>query len=55
MRDQVLATTAADFRAFGDLLADVAGAGRVVVLGGSESIQRASQDGVGPLTIRKVL
>ncbi|NJN83615.1 MAG: peptidase M16, partial [Caldilineaceae bacterium] len=55
VRDQVLATTPADFRAFGDLLADVASAGRVVVLGGSESIQRVSQNGTLPLTVRKVL
>ena len=41
-REEVLATTAKDFRAFGDVLSKVAAEGRVVVLGSPQAIDGAN-------------
>lgn len=43
IRDEVLSTTAADFRAFGETLAGVADQGQVVVLGSAEAITAVNQ------------
>lgn len=53
-REQVLGTTAADFRAFGDVLDAVRAEGRVVVLGSQDALQRANRED-GFLQIRRVL
>ena len=44
LRDQVLGTTAADFRGFGERLEGLAEAGRVVVLGSPEAIESANAE-----------
>jgi hypothetical protein len=41
-REEVLATTQRDFRAFSDVLSKVAAGGRVVVLGSPQAIDAAS-------------
>jgi presequence protease len=43
LRDEVLSTTAADFKAFGETLAGVADQGQVVVLGSAEAITAVNQ------------
>lgn len=53
-RDEVLGTTLADLRAFGDVLGEVARVGRVVVLGAPGAISAASGDDAW-LQIQKVL
>jgi len=55
MRDEVLSTSAADFRRFADLLDDVRAQGSVVVLGGQAAIEEASAGRPGWLTVRRVL
>jgi Zn-dependent M16 (insulinase) family peptidase len=55
LRDQVLATTAHDFRRTADLLDQVAATGRVVVLGSEKAIEGANQQHTGWLAIQKVL
>jgi hypothetical protein len=52
-RDEVLATTVADFRAFADVIDAVGHGGSVVVLGSAESIDAANEDDW--LEVRKVL
>ncbi len=55
-RDEILSTTAADFRAFGDVLEEVNRSGRVVVLGSREDIEAANASRGGKwLQITKVL
>ncbi len=55
IREQVLDTTAADFRRFADVLAEVNRQGHVVVLGQAEAIAAANQELDPPLEITKVL
>ncbi|HOU41165.1 MAG TPA: peptidase M16, partial [Promineifilum sp.] len=47
VRDQVLATTAADFHRLADVVAQVAAVGDVVVLGSAEALAGAAAEGVG--------
>jgi Zn-dependent M16 (insulinase) family peptidase len=55
-RDQVLATTADDFKAWGQALMDASDTGRVVVLGSEEAIRKANDEKGGDwLDIVKVL
>ena len=54
-RDQVLGTTAADFRAFADVLDEVRRAGRVVVLGAGDALQTANRAQGDFLQIQRVL
>jgi Zn-dependent M16 (insulinase) family peptidase len=55
LRDQLLDVTDADFRAFGDALAELNKVGHIVVLGGEESIDEANQQLNPPLSKAKVL
>lgn len=54
-REQVLATTLADFKAFADVLDQVAREGHVVVLGSQESIDEANTANGNFLAVTKVL
>lgn len=54
-REEVLATTAADFKRFGEVLMGVKGHGKVVVLGSAEAIEKANQQRGGWLKVSKVL
>jgi Zn-dependent M16 (insulinase) family peptidase len=54
-RDEVLGTTAADFRAFADVLDAVAAQGRVVVLGAQEALAQANEARGDFLTLQRVL
>ncbi|RMF03637.1 MAG: peptidase M16, partial [Chloroflexi bacterium] len=55
-RDELLSTTAADFRAFGEVLARINKAGRVVVLGSPQAIDAANAARGGNwLAVQKVL
>ena len=45
LRDAVLATTAAEFRAFADVLDEVGRSGRVAVLGSRDALEAANADG----------
>lgn len=55
IRDQVLSTTAADFKAFGETLQALNEAGQVVVLGSKEAIEAANAARGGWLDVKKVL
>jgi Zn-dependent M16 (insulinase) family peptidase len=56
MRDQLLAATAADFRRFANVLAQVSQQGHVVVMGSQEAIEKANQERGGDwLEVQKVL
>jgi Zn-dependent M16 (insulinase) family peptidase len=55
VRDAVLGTTAADFRAFGEVLAGVKDAGRVIVVGGREALQAPEVDARCKLELLNVL
>ncbi|MFQ5615671.1 MAG: insulinase family protein [Anaerolineales bacterium] len=56
LRDEVLSTTQADFKAFGEILEHVNREGHVVVLGSAEAIEDANnQRGGGWLEVTKVL
>jgi Zn-dependent M16 (insulinase) family peptidase len=55
LRDQLLDVTEADFRVFGDALAELNKVGHIVVLGGEESIDEANQQLNPPLSKAKVL
>jgi Zn-dependent M16 (insulinase) family peptidase len=55
MRDEILATSAADFRTFADALEQVADRGLVVVLGSQAAIEAANAERSGWLDISKVL
>ncbi len=54
-RDEVLGTTAADFRAFADVLDAVREQGRVVVLGSADALAAANASRGDLLTVRRVL
>jgi Zn-dependent M16 (insulinase) family peptidase len=54
-RDEVLATSAADFTALAEVLEQVQTSGRVAVLGSSEAILRASQENGADFTMTAVL
>jgi presequence protease len=54
-REQVLTTTADDFRAFADVLATVRDNGRIVVLGSAEAIKAANEQLPTPLALTKVM
>ncbi|GAK55491.1 PreP peptidase [Candidatus Vecturithrix granuli] len=55
IRDQVLATTVNDIRAFGDLLAALNAEGQVVVMGSPDAIAQANAERSGWLETLKVL
>jgi Zn-dependent M16 (insulinase) family peptidase len=54
-RDQVLGASVEDFKAFGEVLAKVNEAGKVVVIGSQEALQAANQERPGWLAIQKLL
>ncbi len=54
-RDEILSTTAADFRAFGRALEPLKDQGRVVVLGSQEDIDAANASQPGLLRVAKVM
>ncbi len=54
-RDEVLGACAADFKRFGDILAGVAAAGKVAVLGSEAAIKAANDERGGFLNVMKVL
>lgn len=54
-REQILTTTAADFKAFADVLAQVRDNGRIVVLGSAEAIKAANEQLDTPLALTKVM
>jgi hypothetical protein len=55
MREEILSTTAADIRNFGDAMADVAARGRVVVLGSEQAIDAANAERPGLLSASRIL
>jgi len=55
MRDEVLGTTAADFRRFADVLAVASAQARVVVLGAGDAIRKANEQLKPPLAVTPVL
>ena len=55
MRDQVLSTTAEDFRQFADVLAAAAEQARVVVLGSGEAIEQANGQLSPPLQVTPLM
>ena len=54
-REQILTTTAADFKAFADVLAQVRDNGRIVVLGSADAIKAANEELDTPLALTKVM
>jgi hypothetical protein len=55
LRDEVLATSSADFRDFADALSELAQDGRVVVLGAEEAIAQANEARPRLLAVTKAL
>ena len=55
MREEVLSTTATDFRSFAEALAEVARQGSVAVLGSAAAIEAANRERPGFLQVEKVL
>ena len=56
LRDEILGTTTADFKAFGEALQALRDSGEVVVLGGAEDIRLANEEMGGDwLTVEKAL
>src|ERR1700719_1102520 len=55
MREEILSTTAADIRNFGDAMAEVAAKGRVVVLGSEQAIEAANAERPGLLSVSGVV
>lgn len=55
MREEILSTTAADIRKFGDAMAEVASKGRIVVIGSDQAIEGANKERSGLLTVSRVL
>ena len=55
MREEILATSAADFQAFADALEQVVDRGLVVVLGSQSAIEAANAERAGWLDVSKVL
>ncbi len=54
-RNQVLGTTTRDFKAFGEVLAEAAKVGEIVVLGSADAIEKANKERAGLLEVRKAL
>jgi hypothetical protein len=54
-RDEVFGTSLKDFKSFGDILAEVARKGEIVVLGPAETIEKANKERQGLLDVKKVL
>jgi Zn-dependent M16 (insulinase) family peptidase len=54
-RDQVLSTTARDFKAFAHILRQVSDKGRVVVMGSAQAIKDANEERDGWLQVTQVL
>ncbi len=54
-RDEVLNTTARNFKSFGETLKAVAEQGQIVVLGSAEAIEKANAEREGLLEVKKVL
>src|SRR5258706_335863 len=55
IRDEILGTTAQDFKSFGETLEAVAKHGEIVVLGSAEAIEKANQERDGLLEVKKVM
>jgi Zn-dependent M16 (insulinase) family peptidase len=55
VREEILATTAADFRNFADAAAQVAAKGRVVVLGSEQAIAAANAERQGFLSVSRIM
>jgi Zn-dependent M16 (insulinase) family peptidase len=55
MREEILNTTAADIRKFGDAMAQVAEKGRIAVIGSEQAIEGANAERPGLLTVSRVL
>ena len=55
MREEILATTAADIRNFGDAMAQVAAKGRIVVLGSEQAIEAANKERPGLMSVSRVM
>jgi Zn-dependent M16 (insulinase) family peptidase len=55
LRDQILSTTVADFRAFAEMLQSVSDNGRVVVMGSQEAIETANAARERWLDVTRVL
>jgi presequence protease len=55
VREEILSTTAADIRNFGDAMAQVAAKGRVVVLGSEQAIEAANTERPGLLRVSRVM
>jgi presequence protease len=55
MREEILATTAADFKNFADAVAQVAAKGRVVVLGSEQAIAAANAERHGFLSVSRIM
>lgn len=55
IRDEVLGTTAADFKRFAEVLEQVAQNGKVVVLGAAQAIEKANKEREGFLEVKNVL
>src|SRR5262249_41388084 len=47
MREEILSTTAADIREFGDAMAEVAAKGRIAVIGSEQAIEGANKGAPG--------
>jgi len=55
MREEILSTTAADIRNFGDAMARVAANGRIVVLGSEQAIEGANKERPGLMSVSRVM
>ncbi len=55
LREEILDTTIIDFRSFGDVLAQVAEKGKIVILGSAEAINKANNELGNSLEVRKIL
>ncbi|HUT18018.1 MAG TPA: peptidase M16, partial [Anaerolineae bacterium] len=55
MRDELLATTKDDFRAFSDVLEQISAQGHVVVMGAQEAIEKANEERGNWLKVQRVL
>jgi presequence protease len=55
MREEILSTTAADIRKFGDAMAEVAARGRIAVIGSEQGIEAANNERPGLLTVSRVM
>jgi hypothetical protein len=55
MREEILSTTAADIRSFGNAMAQVAARGRIVVLGSEQAIEGANKERPGLMSVSRVM